>query len=238
MEKLLLHQRHTLALMLPQPEIPTFSGDPIEFQNFICAFENLIEFKTENDSARLYYLIQYMTGNVRELMRSCLSINEHNGYVEARRLLKQKYGQNYKIATAYVDRVTNGPSIKSEDGEALQKFSIFLTSCKNALKDIGYLSKIGNPDSLRKIVNRLPFGLRRRWRDVADNITEKDEMEITIEDIAAFVAKTARAAAHPIFGSLAGDSAKDEKVGNIDQDANISIIRGTTSQLTVTEMDK
>ena len=179
MEKLLLQQRHTLALMLPQPEIPTFSGDPIEFQNFICAFENLIEFKTENDSARLYYLIQYMTGNVRELMRSCLSINEHNGYVEARRLLKQKYGQNYKIATAYVDRVTNGPSIKSEDGEALQKFSIFLTSCKNALKDIGYLSKIENPDRIRKIVNRLRFGLRRRWRDVADNITEKDEMEIT-----------------------------------------------------------
>lgn len=41
MEKLLLQQqRHTLALMLPQPEIPTFSGDPIEFQNFIRAFEN------------------------------------------------------------------------------------------------------------------------------------------------------------------------------------------------------
>ena len=70
--------------------------------------------------------------------------------------------------------------------------------------------KIENPDSLRKIVNPLPFCLRRRWRDVADNITEKEEREITIED----VAKTAINAAHPIlFGSLAGDS-KDEKLGN------------------------
>ena len=31
------------------------------------------------------------------------------------KLLKQRYGQNYKIATAYVDKVTKGPAIKSED---------------------------------------------------------------------------------------------------------------------------
>ena len=49
--------------------------------------------------------------------------------------------------------------------------------------------------------------------DVADNISEKDDREITIDDIATFVAKTARAAAHPIFGSLTGDS-KEEKRGN------------------------
>ncbi|CAB3981354.1 PREDICTED: uncharacterized protein LOC107342904, partial [Paramuricea clavata] len=206
-EQLLLQQqRHTLALMLPQPEIPTFDGDPIEFQNFIRAFETLIELKTDSDSARLYYLVQYTAGDARELMKSCLSMNGPDGYVEARKALKQKYGQKYKIASAYVDRVTNGPSIKSEDANSLQKFSILLTSCKNALKDIGYLSKIENPESLRKIVNRLPYALRRKWRDVADNITENQEREITIDDISTFVAKVARAAAHPIFGDLNGDS--------------------------------
>ena len=78
----------------------------------------------------------------------------------------------------------NGPSIKSEDAWRTPSESTFLTSCKNTLKDIGYLSKTENPDSLRKIVNRLPFCFRRRWRDVADNITEKDEREITMEDVA------------------------------------------------------
>ena len=38
--------------------------------------------------------------------------------------------------------------------------------------EIGYLSKLENPDTLRAIVQRLPSGLRKRWRDVADNITE------------------------------------------------------------------
>ena len=111
-------------------------------------------------------------------------------------MLKQKYGQNYKIATAYIERVTNVRSIKSEDGATLQKFSILLTSCKNTLKDLGYLSKIENPNSLRKIVNRLPFGLRRKWRDTADSITERDR-EITIEDMATFVERRARGSFPP-----------------------------------------
>ena len=80
-------------------------------------------------------------------------------------------GQPYRIASAWVERVTNGPAIKSEDGAALQLFSVLLTSYKNTLTDIGYLSKIENPDSLKKIVSRLPFNLRQKWRDVADTIT-------------------------------------------------------------------
>ena len=67
-----------------------------------------------------------------------------SGYLEARRLLKERYGQGYKIATALVDRLTNGPPIKHEDCNALQKFSVLLTSCNNTLQEIGYLNKIEN----------------------------------------------------------------------------------------------
>ena len=68
-------------------------------------------------------------------------------YQDARRLLKARHGQSYSIATAYVNRVTNGPPIKHEDGQALQKSLGLLASCKNSLKEIGCLSKIDNLDS-------------------------------------------------------------------------------------------
>ncbi|KAL9980361.1 hypothetical protein ACROYT_G008936 [Oculina patagonica] len=165
-------QLHTLALTLPQPEVLTFTGDPIEYCSFIRAFESMIEAKTASPSSRMYYLVQYTAGDVQELMRSCLAMDSDKGYLEARKLLAKRYGQPYKIASAYVDRVTNGPVIKAEDETALQSFSVLLTSCKNTLNDIGYLSKIENPDSLRKVVARLPFNLRQKWRDVADDITE------------------------------------------------------------------
>ena len=97
------------ALMLPKPEVPVFSGDPMDYQTFIRAFENLIEASTDSNSARLYYLIQYTQGDVKELMKSCLWMKGEEGFAEARRLLKRRYGQDYKIAASYVDRVTTGP---------------------------------------------------------------------------------------------------------------------------------
>jgi hypothetical protein len=146
-------------------------------------------------------------------MRSCLPISPEEGYKEERRLLKTKYRRNYQIATAYVERVTNYPSIKSEDGESLQRFSIMLTTCKNALKQIGYLSKIENPDSLQKIMEKLPFGLRQKWCDVLDDITKVKQHEITIEDIAFFVEKRARACNHPIFDKILRETKSENSVG-------------------------
>ena len=199
-------QESTLALTLPQPEVPTFSGNPIEYWTFIRAFENLIESKTSSQSTRLYYLVQYTTGEVRELVKSCLAMKEEVGYREARDLLKKRYGQSYRIATAYVDKLAKGPAIKAEDGDALRRFSTLLTSCKNTLKEIGYLNKVENPDTLKAIVSRLPYGLRQKWRDVADNVTENQGREVTIEDLSDFVTAKARAATHAIFGDISSHS--------------------------------
>jgi hypothetical protein len=76
-------QLHTLALTLPQPEVPTFTGDAIEYCSFIRAFENMIEAKTTSYSGRMYYLVQYTAGDVQELMRSCLAMDSEEGYQEA-----------------------------------------------------------------------------------------------------------------------------------------------------------
>ena len=106
-------QLHSLALTLPQPEVPTFTGDPVEYCNFIRAFENMIEAKTTSYSARLYYLVQYTAGDVQELMQSCLAMDSEKGYREARKLLTKHHGQPYRIAWACVEPVTNGPTNKS-----------------------------------------------------------------------------------------------------------------------------
>ena len=95
-----------------------FTGDPIEYCDFIRAFENLVERKTSSSSARLYYLLQYTSGHVQDLVRSCLAMREDVGYSVARRLLADRYGQPFKIATAYVDRVIKGQPIHAEDGPA------------------------------------------------------------------------------------------------------------------------
>ena len=83
MQQLLQRQQgSTLPLTLPQPEVPTFGGHPIEYWGFIRAFENLIESKTTSESARLYYLVQYTSSKVQELVSRCLSMKAEEGYQE------------------------------------------------------------------------------------------------------------------------------------------------------------
>lgn len=81
------------------------------------------------------------------------------------------------------------------------------------MKSIGYGSKIENPDSLRGVVERLPFDLRKRWRSTADKITEGEDREIRFDDIVAFVEKEARTSSHPVFGDIlrSKDQEKEKK---------------------------
>ena len=48
-----------------------------------------------------------------------LAMDPDEGYSEARKILKKRYGESYRIATAYVDRMTKGPALKAKDSKGL-----------------------------------------------------------------------------------------------------------------------
>ena len=60
-ELLKQQQQQTLALTLPQSEVPVSSGDPTEDSDFIRPLES-------DPSMKLYYLVQYTPSDVRQLM--------------------------------------------------------------------------------------------------------------------------------------------------------------------------
>jgi len=76
-------QQGVMSLMLPQPDMQIFSGDPINYCDFVRAFENLVERKTLSSTSRLYYLVQYTSGPVKELMNCFLAMREDEGYLKA-----------------------------------------------------------------------------------------------------------------------------------------------------------
>ena len=73
------YQLLSLTRTLPHAEVQTFDGDPVNYCNFICYFKNLIKAKTKISNTRLYY--QYKSGDVHELMRSCLSMQTSEGKI-------------------------------------------------------------------------------------------------------------------------------------------------------------
>ena len=187
---------------LPSPRVPLFDGNPLEYHNFIRAFENIIETKVISNSERLYYLEQFTTGQARELVKSCHHMTAERSYQEARALLKRNYGNEYRIAAAYMEKVLKWPDIKPEDNQNLHRFSILLVCCKNVMDGNEFMTKFDNPENINKIVQKLPFGLRSSWRRYVDEITEVKRRLVTFTDLADFVEKEARIATHPVFGNI------------------------------------
>ncbi len=100
---------------LPQRDVPVFLGDPLNFRSFMRAFDNAIDSKTENAKDKLFYLEQYTSGEPQDLVKSCGHMSAESGYKEARRLLQHHYGDELKIASAYIEKALKWPQIQSED---------------------------------------------------------------------------------------------------------------------------
>ena len=199
---------------LPQQRVPIFDGDPMEYGPFVRAFENIIESKTSTNSERLYYLQQFTSGDVKELVRSCDYLPPDKGYQEARRLMKKKFGDDYRIVTAYESKALNWPEVKAEDSTSLNRFSIFLMRCKNAMEGSKYLTKLEQPDTIQKLVMKLPFNLRKSWRRLVDNIMETEERSVMFRDLAEFVDNEARVIANPVFGKIVEDTKPKQDTRN------------------------
>ena len=188
---------------LPNLQVPVFHGDPLEYQTFIHAFESLVEAKTTNGTERLHYLEQYTSGEVKELVRSCHFMAPNTGFVQAKRLLQKRYGDQCRIASAYVEKALNWPEIKHNDATALHRYSIFLNSCVNVMQGKKYLDKFEHPDNIKRLVLKLPYNLRDRWRRKADDIMEVLQAPVRFEDLVDYVNKEARITSNPIFGKIA-----------------------------------
>jgi len=90
-----------------------------------------MEEKTTNWSDCLHFLKQYTRGQPRDLVCSCQHLHSEQGYQRAKSLLAEHLGNEYTIASAYMERIPNWTPVKSEDLKTLKSFSLFLRGCSN-----------------------------------------------------------------------------------------------------------
>ena len=187
---------------LPKPDLMKFDGNPLEYWPFIRSFENNIERHATDDTEKLTYLLQFCIGDAKKVIKSCVSMVPSIGYQAARKLLRERFGHPYMIATAVIKKATDGAPLKPSDHKGLLAFADELQDCENILHSIGYLDEINSSDNLKRVVERLPFHLRTKWLDRADAIYEAGE-RLRLHHICKFVKDKARAANNPVFGGIA-----------------------------------
>ena len=119
-----------------------------------------------------------------------------------------------EIAIAHVSLTTS----KRED--QIQFLGLCVSIVRKFDESVGKRSKRmwRNSSEYKQILTKLkiPIVYKRLWKsylDIADDITKVKQHKITIEDIAFFVKKRARACNHPIFGKILREMKSENSVG-------------------------
>jgi hypothetical protein len=195
-------------LELPPMELLRFDGNPLQYWRFIRNFEASVESKTEDSHKRLTCLIQQCDGAARVAIESCVILDSHEGYLEARRILHERFGQNFMIARAHIDRLLQMPPLKSHDTAALSNLAQELSTSYMTLTRLQYESDLNAHTTIRAIVSKLPAHLKFKWAEVAAQVAQRGR-EVNFQDLTEFVKERARIS-NSEYGQLASERSTDD----------------------------
>ncbi len=92
--------------------------DPLRFHEFMRSFEEVVEKRADCPGDCLHFLEQYTRGQPKELVKSCQHMTPAQGYLRAKTLLKENFGNEVKIASSYMEKALSWKAIKSEDASS------------------------------------------------------------------------------------------------------------------------
>ena len=190
------------AIRLPATQLVSFDGDPLKFWTFMRSFENAVESCTNDDAAKLMRLINFCSGKARKVIEYCAVMQPSEGFARAKALLKQRFGNDYLIAEAWIRKVTSGKPIGPNDRERLQDLADNLSSCIETLSLSSHIGELNNQSTLLKIAELLPWYLQAR---VKREICKARDAGIppNICDLARLIREAANEVNDSVFGKLA-----------------------------------
>ncbi|KAK3739697.1 hypothetical protein QZH41_004055, partial [Actinostola sp. cb2023] len=208
----ILSEQHQRSL-LPPLTLSTFTNDPADFITFMNNFESQIESNVQSNEVRLRYLEQYLEGEAKDLIKGCQFKDPELGYPEAKKLLKDKYGDPYKISNAYLKKAAEWPVINHGNDAELDHLSTFLTQCVSAMESIAYLHILDHPQNLQNLMRKLPTYLQDRWRRQVINIRASTDRLPGFKNFADFLRIEAKIATDPVFSkqALAKSTTRDQQ---------------------------
>jgi hypothetical protein len=196
------------AVRLPTAQLISFDGNPLRYWSFIRSFESAVDNCNVDDSAKLTRLIHYCTGKARKVVECCAVMDPSVGYARAKGLLKDRFGDNFMIAEAWINKITENKMIKAADRLQLQEFADDLMCCRETLTAMGYVAEINSQATLLKLVERLPVYLQARWKRLVREIRSSKGRNPTIDDVVRFIMEAAEEANDPVYGKLAESGAR------------------------------
>ena len=191
--------KNSVRSRLPTLQLKVFEGKVEDFPLFIQDFESWCGSEVISAGEKLAYLGQYTKGEPHDMIKACMYMGKTEGYKRARYLLQQRYGQPERVGQAYIDRLLSFKAIERNNSKDLDKFSMLLEEVKSALQGCSYgMEALKTPGTLGKMLGKLPFGLRDRWRRY--RLGEKERgREVGFDEFVGFVGREALSSNDPLY---------------------------------------
>ncbi|XP_077289871.1 uncharacterized protein LOC143913760 [Arctopsyche grandis] len=147
---------------LPTLTIPTFQGDPSEWQSFQQAFKNTIGNKTEySNVTKLLYLHQSLLGPALAAV-SGLDISSDN-YEITWSILDKQYNLPRLNLKTRINSLCDLKLITKESHIELRDLLNKVTVCIKNIESLGYAREILDPWVTCLVLRKLPFSLLKDW---------------------------------------------------------------------------
>ncbi len=205
------------TLQLPKAELMFYDGEPLKFWEFWRAFEINVDSTSIPDAAKITRLLHYCKGDARKVIQACSVMESTKGYLRAKALLKERFGNKHKVADAWIKKVTKGATVSAHNSVALREMADELQVCYETLQAVGYESEMNPQSFLKSIVERLPNYLRYRWIRIVRDIQKKHDRTPKMKDLVSFMEDVAEEENNPVYGSVSWKSSRDNKSGSSPQ---------------------
>ena len=165
---------------LPKIELPIFDGSALAWPRFVEQFYVQVHSRAGlNDSRRMDLLQSHVKGEAKQLIQG-LGYSARN-YAQSLQELKFAFGHRVIVARAFVDAITSGNSLPSNDAAALRSFYITVRDCITVLHQLNYTGEVTSSDVLQRTCRRIPADKRGKWNDYVRNICRTREP--TLKDL-------------------------------------------------------
>ena len=184
------------VLQAPKVDLPTFKGDPMQYHIFMRAFDDNVGRTISDPSSKLARLMQLCTGEAARVIQGCTLMSPERGYVRARQLLKDRYGDEFMIAELWGQRL-----LSTSNRMPLREFADELRAGYESLNALDALDELQTQGNLSEIIKKLPGYLQNKWRDVVRRLKVHERRRPDLQDVVEYVEEAAAVASDPVYGN-------------------------------------
>jgi hypothetical protein len=203
--------RAILSSRLPIPEPPIFTGDPLQYQDWLFSFQSLIENKGVPPQERIHFLKRYLGGPAKEAVSGYFMLRSENAYQRARNVLDERFGNSFIVSEAFRSKLDAWSSVHNKDKQGLRKLSDFLLQCQTALEEVNDLNILNDIREIKKITAKLPDWMIHRWnRKTAISKRDKGRYP-TLKKFVVFVNEESEIVNDPMLSTETHSAPKPKK---------------------------